>query len=188
MTLADKPIKGEGDFVMTNGVPGRGFAATIVCGRNTATGSASVAPSADPTTLYFNDGANWAGTVVAGNIALTNLTAAANPATVTFKTLDLQGNFPIRIWKDSGIFTNDMVNLTAALTGSGIIEPVLENGLKLAGGETFVLGTCPASGIDVSNSKAHVKRNWHLLSEAADGGKVRMLLKYQPAGTTVSLR
>ena len=188
MTLADKPIKGGGDFVMTNGVPGYGFAATIDCGRNTATGLASVAPSADPTTLFFNDGANWAGTVVAGNIALTNLTAAANPATVNFNTLRLQGNFPIRIWKNGGVFTNDVVNLTASLTGDGAIEPVLENGLKLAGGETFVLGSCPASGIDTSDPKAHVKRNWLLLAEAADGGKVRMLLKYQPTGTMFTVR
>ena len=189
MTLADKPIKGEGDFVMTNGVPGRGFAATIVCGRNTATGAASVAPSnSDPTTLFFNDGANWAGTVVAGNIALTNLTVAANPATVTFNTLNLADGFPIRIWRNGGTFTNDMVNLTTSLTGDGAINPVLENDLKLSGGEIFLLGTCPASGIDVSNPKAHVKRNWLLLSEAVDGGKVRMLLKYQPTGTMISLR
>jgi hypothetical protein len=56
------------------------------------------------------------------------------------------------------------------------------------GGETFVLGTCPAAGIDVSNPKAHVKRNWLLLAEAADGGKVRMLLKYQPTGTMFTVR
>ena len=188
MTIADKPIKGEGDFVMTNGVPGRGFAATIVCSRNTATGSISVAPSADPTALFFNNGANWAGTVIAGNIALTNLIAAANPATVSFKTLNLVGDFPIRIWKNGDVFTNDVVNLTASLTGGGAIEPVLENGLKLMGGETFVLGTCPVSGIDTSDPKTHVKRNWRLLSEDVDGGNVRMLLKYQPTGSSFTIR
>ena len=186
--IADIPIRGQGNFVMTNGTPGTAFYATVVHGANTSTGSISVAPSADPTTLFFNDGANWAGTVVAGNIALTNLTAAANPATVNFNTLRLQGNFPIRIWKNGGVFTNDVVNLTASLTGDGAIEPVLENGLKLVGGETFVLGTCPAAGIDVSKPKAHVKRNWLLLAEAADGGKVRMLLKYQPTGTMFTVR
>lgn len=188
MTLADKPIKGEGDFVMTNGVPGRGFTATVVSSANTATGSISVAPSADPTTLYFNNGANWAGTVVAGNIALTNLTAAASPATVTFKTLDLQGGFPIRIWKNGGVFTNDMVNLTAALTGNGFFDPVLPAGLELAGGETFTLGTCPAAGVDTSDPKSHAKRNWRLRSTAVDGTTVRLLLEYHPRGVTVSIR
>ena len=186
--IADIPIRGQGNFVMTNGTPGTAFYATVVHGANTSTGSISVAPSADPTTLFFNDGANWAGTVMAGNIALTNLTAAANPATVSFNTLRLQGNFPVRIWRNGGVFTNDVVNLTTSLTGDGAIVPVLENGLKLAGGETFVLGTCPAAGIDVSNPKTHVKRNWLLLSESADGGKVRMLLKYQPTGTMFTVR
>ena len=188
ITLAARPIIGGGDFVMTNGVPGRGFAATVTAGNNSATGSISVAPSADPTTLYFNDGANWAGTVVAGNVALTNLTAAAEPATVSFATLDLAGDFPIRIWNDNGTFTNDMVNITTALTGAGAIEPVLEGGLKLAGGETFTLGVCPAAGISTANPREHVKRNWKLLSESAAGGNVRLLLKYQPIGTVLSVR
>ena len=182
MTLADKPIKGGGDFVMTNGVPGRGFAATIVCGRNTATGSAFVAPSDDPTTLFFNDGANWAGTVVAGNIALTNLTAAASPATVTFNTLNLAGDFPVRIYKSGNTLTNDVVNLTTSLTGVGKIAPTLVGGARFGGGETFVLGTCPASGIDTSDPCAHTVRNWALRSEDAGDGKVRLLLRYDPIG------
>ena len=188
MTLADKPIKGGGDFVMTNGVPGRGFAATIVCGRNTATGSASVAPSAGPTALFFNDGANWAGTVVAGNIALTNLTAAANPATVTFATLNLAGEFPVRIMDNGGIHTNDVVNISTALTGAGTIKPIVQPGLRLSGGETFVMGTCPATGVDTSSLQAHVTRNWELLSEDAGSGKVRLLLKYMPCGLIISIR
>ena len=188
ITLANRSITGAGDFVMTNGVPGRGFAATVVAGNNNATGSISVAPSADPTTLYFNDGANWAGTVVAGNVALTNLTAAAEPATVNFATLDLAGDFPIRIWKNDGVFSNDKVNISAGLTGDGAIEPVLMNGLRLRGGETFVLGTCPASGIDVSDPAAHVKRNWVLATDDAGGGKVRVLLRYEPRGLVLSFR
>ncbi|MBR3221233.1 MAG: hypothetical protein IKF72_03295 [Kiritimatiellae bacterium] len=188
MTLADKPIKGEGDFVMTNGVPGRGFSATVVCNRNTSTGSISVAPSADPTTLFFNDGANWAGTVVAGNIALTNLTAAASPSTVSFKTLDLCGIFPIRIMDNGGIHTNDVVNISTALTGGGAIKPIVQPGLRLSGGETFVLGTCPAAGVDTSGLQSHVTRNWELMSEDAGGGKVRLLLKYMPRGLLISIR
>ena len=180
--LADIPIRGQGNLVMTNGTPGTAFYATVVHGANTSTGSISVAPSADPTTLFFNDGANWAGTVVAGNIALTNLAVAASPATVSFNTLNLAGDFPIRIWKVGGAFTNDMVNLTTSLTGVGKIAPTLVGGARLGGGETFVLGTCPATGIDTSDPCAHTVRNWALLSEDAGGGKVRLLLRYNPIG------
>ncbi len=188
ITLANRAITGTGDFVMTNGVPGRSFAATVVSGGNNATGSISVAPSVDPTTLYFNDGANWAGTVISGNIALTNLAAAASPATVTFKTLDLQGDFPIRIWKNGDALANDKVNITATLIGNGIIVPVLQNGVRLKGGETFELGTCPAGGVDVSEPTAHVKRNWVLVTEDAGDGKVRMLLRYEPRGFVLLIR
>ena len=180
--LADIPIRGQGNFVMTNGTPGTAFYATVVHGANTSTGSISVAPSADPTTLFFNDGANWAGTVVAGNVALTNLTAAASPATVTFNTLNLAGDFPVRIYKSGNTLTNDVVNLTTSLTGIGKIAPTLVGGARLGGGETFVLGTCPASGIDTSDPCAHTVRNWALRSEDAGGGKVRLLLRYDPIG------
>ena len=180
--LADIPIRGQGNFVMTNGTPGTAFYATVVHGANTSTGSISVAPSADPTKLFFNDGANWAGTVVAGNIALTNLTDAASPATVKFNALNLAGDFPVRVWKNGNALTNDMVNITASLTGSGKIAPVPSNGVRPNSGDVFVLGTCPASGVDTSDPNAHTVRNWQLLSEDAGGGKVRLLLRYNPVG------
>jgi hypothetical protein len=188
--IADIPIRGQGNFVMTNGTPGTAFYATVVHGANTSTGSISVAPSADPTTLFFNDGANWAGTVMAGNIALTNLAVAASPATVSFKTLNLAGDFPIRIWKYGGAFTNDMVNLTTSLTGEGDFEPVLVDWGRqdLRGGMTFAIGTCPSGGIDVSDARKNVKRNWRLLTEAADGGKVRVLIKYEPQGLKLMVK
>ena len=86
------------------------------------------------------------------------------------------------------MFANDKVNISAALTGDGVIEPLLMNGLRLRGGETFELGTCPAAGIDVVDPTAHVKRNWVLATEDAGGGKVRMLLRYEPSGCALLIR
>ena len=68
------------------------------------------------------------------------------------------------------------------LPGVGRIAPTLVGGARLGGGETFVLGTCPERGIDTSDPCAHTVRNWVLLSEDAGGGKVRLLLRYDPIG------
>lgn len=116
--MADIPFAGTGDVIVTNGVPADPFTVTVVNGANTATGSIRVAKvdgDAD-TALYFANGANWAGTVVAGNVALTNLTSGA--ATATFGTLDLAAEFPIRFWKTGGdVEANDHI-VVDSFTGS----------------------------------------------------------------------
>ena len=139
--MANVPFAGTGDVVVTNGVPEYPFTVTIVNGASTATGSIKVAKAEGDaeTALYFADGANWAGTVVAGNVALTNLTDGAAAATVTFGTLDLAADFPVRVWKTGGVLaTNDVLKVDS-FDGSEKLAIVEMDG-PLAPGDRFVLG------------------------------------------------
>lgn len=90
VALADVPISGVNASIRLSNADRNDFGVVVRSGRNTATGTASVATPAagiGATTLYFADGANWAGTVVAGNVAFTNLVEAAAGAAVTFNNL-----------------------------------------------------------------------------------------------------
>ena len=139
--MANVPFAGTGDVTITNGVPEYPFTVTMVNGANTATGSIKVAKAEGDaeTTLYFADGANWAGTVVAGNIALTNLTGGATAATATFGTLDLAADFPLRVWKTGGVLTTNDVLKVDSFAGTENIA-IVEMDEELAPGDKFVIG------------------------------------------------
>ncbi|MBO6166941.1 MAG: hypothetical protein J6P13_01155 [Kiritimatiellae bacterium] len=139
-TMANVPFSGTGNVTVTNGVPAYPFTVTIRSGANTATGAIKVAKVAGDaeTALYFADGANWAGTVVAdGNVAITNLVDAASPVTCSFGTLNLAADFPIRVWKSEGVVTNDTLNV-GTYTGSGCIRVT---GAALDKSEVLTIGT-----------------------------------------------
>ena len=188
--ISDIPMTGSGGLVLTNGVPGYGFAATLVNGSNTATGRLSVAPSDDPTTFFFNDGANWAGTVQGDeHVAFTNLTDSAAPATVSFGALELTGAMPIRFWRDAnGTITNDMINVSAALSRSanGCIKPVRMSG-EPQPGEMIRIGEYPSSaGVLARNFGA---RKWRPVVVATEDPAVSTLyLRYEPIGMTISIK
>ena len=143
VTLADVPITGGGSIVVSN-ANANVFGVIVQSGANTATGTASVtAPAAGlgATTLYFADGANWAGTVVAdGNVVLTNLTDGASSTSVTFGSLDLTENFPIRVWNNAGTLANDKINVDAYVANGGKLTPVLVNGDVWPSGTSFEVG------------------------------------------------
>ena len=145
------PVTGLGGIEVVNALPEtlNQWTMTLVVtnGANTATGPASVRPNETGAKAFlkFADGANWAGKVVAdGNVSLTNLVDAAAPATANFQSLELTGDFPIRVWKTDDTIANDRVNVATAATGRGrfVLEPVegtVENGDKV------VLGRYPAN-------------------------------------------
>ncbi|MBP5543187.1 MAG: hypothetical protein ILM98_03865 [Kiritimatiellae bacterium] len=143
VTLADVPITGGGSIVVSN-ANANVFGVIVQSGANTATGTASVtAPAAGlgATTLYFADGANWAGSVVAdGNVVLTNLTDGASSTSVTFGSLDLAENFPIRVWNNAGTLANDKINVDAYVANGGKLTPVLVNGDVWPSGTSFEVG------------------------------------------------
>jgi hypothetical protein len=182
--LANVPMTGAGDLVMTNGTPGYTFRATVVAANNTATGVAKAVcgTGGDATTLLFNDGANWAGTVVADNVALTNVTDGAAAATVNFGSLRMDGEFPVRIWAT----TNDMVNIATSLQdGGGNFRPVLMPGrTELEPGESFTFGTF-AAGATFPRRIGH----WILSSTpTANPDFVTVSLRYMPPATRILLR
>ena len=137
------PFTGTGDVVVTNGVPAYPFTVTMQNGANTATGSIKVAKVEGDaeTALYFANGANWVGTVVAGNVALTNLTDGAAAASVTFGTLDLAADFPIRVWKSEGVYSADAINVGSFVNNGGKLKPVMmSEGEEFTKGDSFVVG------------------------------------------------
>ena len=182
--LANVPITGAGGLVMTNCTPGYTFRTTVVSANNTATGEAKAVcgTGGDATTLLFSDGANWAGTVVAGNVALTNVTDGSAAATVNFGSLRMDGEFPVRIWAT----TNDMVNIATSLQdGGGDFRPVLMPGrAALEPGESFTFGTF-AAGATIPRRIGH----WIISSTpTANPDFVTVSLRYMPPATRILLR
>jgi len=139
--MANVPFNGTGDVVITNGVPAYPFTVTMVNGASTATGSIRVdkVDGDAETALYFASGANWAGTVVAGNVALVNLTDSESAATATFGTLDLAANFPIRVWKSGGAIVANDTLIVDNYTGSAKLSLDVV-GESLVPGDLFILG------------------------------------------------
>lgn len=146
------PLTGAGNLSVTNALTGTlaewTMTAIVTNGANTATGTATTCSgdSGAESYLLFNDGANWAGTVVSdGHVALTNVAEGATAATVSFNALRLDEDFPIRVWKTGGsVVANDRVNLSTALTGSGRLSLVAVDEV-LTSGDTIAVGTYPAS-------------------------------------------
>ena len=167
VALADVPITGAGSIALDNANANK-FGVIVKSGSNTATGTASVtAPAANEgaTTLYFANGANWAGTVVAGNVALTNLVDGAAASTNTFGAVDLAAGstFPVRVWKTGGaIVAHDGLDVTSYLKNGGKIEFVAMDE-PLALGDRFVLGT-----IGAESDLPKLSRGW-MASRTEDG-------------------
>ena len=130
------PITGAGDVVVSNAVAGNSMAITVTSAANTCSGAISCNGDND-CRLLFADGANWAGTVVAGSVALTNTTEDAASA-VSFNAVNLAGDFPIRVWKDGGtIVANDTLNVGSYVNNGGKLVPT---GAEFALGDQIVVG------------------------------------------------
>ena len=187
VALADVPMTGAGDLVLTNGTPGRSFTAVMTSGKNTATGKLRVADSEDPTSFMFDDGANWAGTVMGDeHISFTNRTDASKPATVDFSRLELTGKMKVRVWRGEPR-TNDMVNLAFPIGGNGQIVPVFTDGKDPVDGDVVSLGTYPADSPLPDDALAG--RNWRFqFADSDDSGKRVLQLRYRLPGLFVIIR
>ena len=188
VTMANIPFAGTGDVTITNGVPEYPFTVTMVNGANTAIGSIKVdkVDGDAETALFFADGANWAGTVVAGNVSLTNTTDGAAAANVDFGTLDLAANFPVRVWKNGdAIATNDMINVGAYVNHGGKLVPtMMTDGVEFASGEMITIGM-----IEKKSPDPAVKTGWAIKRLAIDGDNEHEMLGIKMGvGTQVILR
>jgi len=187
----DVPITGGGSLIVTNASPGYGMRAIVACTNNTATGEAKACAGADETKLVFADGANWAGTVAgSANIAFTNRTDGAAPAKVRFGALRFEGDMPVRVWKRGANTTNDFIALSLPFApGTGGFAPVLMEGGPVEPGDTFTIGTYPASALPLASGRAFAARNWLLVPKATDDPAVALLtIRYSPLGMKVILR
>lgn len=176
VSVANVPITGGGSIALSNDNVNV-FGVIVTCGSNTATGSASVvAPAAGKgaTTLYFADGANWAGTVVAGNVALTNLVNAGAACTNTFGTLDLAAGteLKLRVWKTNGAITaHDGLNVGEYVNNGGRIT-LEQMDEEFAAADKFILGTIGAdSPLPVMSKPWRVVRDGEgrLVAKASSG-------------------
>ena len=175
-SAADVPITGAGNVFVTNATPDRPFAVTVQGGANTATGS--IAADAN-STLLFADGANWAGTVVAnGNVVLTN---GAEAASVSFGTLRLDADFPVRVWRSvdtETVRTTYSCDTLAvgAYTGTGALAPVLMNGDDdecFPFGATLDLGT-----IGADSAIPRLAKHWRAIVVDGEGDARNIKLKF----------
>ena len=137
-------ISGAGDLIVTNGVSGRYFEVIMQSAKNTCTGNLKVdSPDGYDAKLYFANGANWAGTVTAGNVALTNLVNAGAACTNTFGTLDLADGteLKLRVWKTNGaIVAHDGLNVGEYVNNGGRIT-LVQMDESFGAGDKFVIGT-----------------------------------------------
>ena len=178
--VADVPITGGGSITLSN-ANANVFGVIVQSGANTATGSAGVtapAPGMGATTLYFANGANWAGTVVVGNVSITNLTDGAAAATVSFGALDLTTNFPIRAWRaNSGRnLPSDTINVGQYVNGGGKLVPtMMTDGDVFTAGDKITLGS-----ISSSSPLPAVERGWRckLVDNGLDNDTKTLILSY----------
>ncbi|MBR1609578.1 MAG: hypothetical protein IJ678_08200 [Kiritimatiellae bacterium] len=192
--VANKPISGTGNVVVSNGVPAYPFSVTFVNGSNTATGSIS---ADENSTVYFADGANWAGTVVAnGNVkpiknfaSVTNLadgTIAAAPASVSFGGVQVgEGGFRFRVWQNG---ETDVVNVGAggwSGTGKVVLEP--QDFANFTGGEIYDLGALPSANAALP-TPANRSVVFSVATVGEEGAETYVLRAKVAKGTMIILR
>ena len=176
----DSPFTGSGNVIITNTwLDSKTCAPRFASPNSTSTGKIMAVPcdGKAKTALYFAHGANWAGTVVAnGLLKITNYqgeTENDNPASVTFGALDLQADFPVRVWRgEDGTLTNDTLNVGTYLKSGGKLVPTM----MTEGGE-FVLNDKIVVGKVSKNAVLpEVSSGWRVILKAIEGDGENCLL------------
>ena len=181
MVEVESPLSGGGNVAVTNTWDGKNLKMVVSCTNNTCTGAIAAFDCDGTATaeVYFSDGANWAGTVVAnGNVKLVDVVGSGEwagagsledgPAAVTFGSLELLTDFPVRVWSDNGTITNDMLNVGTYLNGGGMLVPtMMTEGVEFAQGAAIVVGT-----IAKTSPNPAVKGGWAVKRRAIDGDEV----------------
>ena len=172
--MIESPFSGGGNILVTNTWNGKLMMPVIMSGANSCTGriEALACSGTALSKVYFQNGANWAGTVVAnGRMEIadtfTGATATHNsPVAVSFGALDLQADFPVKVWKPDGEpMTNDTLNVGTYLNNGGALVPELAtDGAEFSIGDSFVVGKIAKDG-----ALPRVPAGWIAKKQAIDG-------------------
>ena len=181
--LADVPFTGGGSLIITN-TYSKEFHVLFTCGSNSATGTVAAcdynAANAGKTKILFNDGANWAGTVVAnGHVSLVKnsktslndkFVDSGEPATVSFGGIRFDENLTLRLWSDGSC---DKVNIgNLGFSGNGTFTFAVQENYDPVPGDRWVIGTMPVG----TSAPALSSAQWRLSTEAIDGDASRVSL------------
>ena len=172
--MLESPFAGGGNIFVTNTWNGKLLMPVVMSGANSCTGriEALQCKGTALAKVYFQNGANWAGTVVANGRmeiadAFTGATAVHNsPVAVTFGALDLQADFPVKVWKPDGEpMTNDTLNVGTYLNNGGALVPELAtDGVEFSIGDSVVVGKIAKDG-----ALPRVPAGWVAKKQAIDG-------------------
>ena len=172
-------ILGYGDVVVSNAVPDNSMSIIVTNNLNDCAGKISC-NGENNCSLFFADGANWAGTVVSGNVALTNLSEEAElpAASVKFAKLDLAADFPVRVWRnEDGTLVSDTLNVGEYLDrgekGGKIALVAMFDG-EFAPRDSFVLGTIPKGA-----QLPPVGRGWTAKSAEIEGDDENVVVRLE---------
>jgi len=148
--MLEAPFTGGGDIFVTNTWNGKLLMPVVTSGANMCTGriEALECKGTALARVCFQNGANWAGTVVANGRAeiadaFTGASATHNsPVTVAFGTLDLQADFPVKVWKPDGEpLTNDTLNVGMYVNNGGRLVPeMVTDGAEFERSDAVVVG------------------------------------------------
>lgn len=176
----DSPFTGSGNVVITNTWSDAKTCAPRFASPNSTCTGKIMAVACDgkaKAELYFAHGANWAGTVVAnGLLKITNYegtTENNNPASVTFGALDLQADFPVRVWRgEDGKLTGDTLNVGTYLNNGGKLVPtMMTEGGEFVPNDKIVVGKVSKNAV-----LPEVSSGWRVILKAIEGDGENCLL------------
>ena len=174
----ESPFSGFGNVVVTNACSGKEFGPVLARGDNTCTGTLLAVDGVGKAIVNVLDGANWAGTVVAnGKVRLVNQDSGnlleTLPVAVTFGALDLQADFPVRVWRgEDGELTNDTLNVGTYLKSGGKLVPtMMTEGGEFVSNDKIVVGKVSKDAV-----LPEVSSGWRVILKAIEGDSENCLL------------
>ena len=96
-----------------------------------------------------------------------------NPASVTFGALDLQADFPVRVWRgEDGALTNDTLNVGTYLNNGGKFVPtMMTEGVEFVSNDKIVVGRIAKDAV-----LPDVPKNWVAITKNIDDDNENDLL------------
>ena len=173
--VLDSPFTGSGNVIIANTRSDQTMQPVVMSAENTNTGTIEALLPENgnrQSYLYFQNGANWAGTVVAnGRMQIVDKVEGSTythngPVSVSFGALDLQSDFPIKVWKENGrVVGNDTLDVGEYLNNGGRLVPEnAEIGAEFEIGDSIVVGK-----IAKGSESPRLPAGWIPIRESIEG-------------------